>query len=325
MNLRRPSLRGNDFQIIMSKAENTAKRYPAAIMGACLVPWTEKWAFDEKTFRKQVRHLAGSLTPHLYVFGTAGEGYAVTDAQFEAISRSFLEEAHAAGAQPIIGVISLSLPVILERIERAIAWGATRFQISLPSWGALKDEEVETFFRETCGRFQECEFMHYNLMRTKRLLTPEDYGRLAMEHANFVASKNTGNDEGFLTALLTKAPQMQHFLSESGYTLMRDRLECGLLISIASTNHGRAKEFFNARGERLKELNGELRQVLAALKQTVDNGAHIDGAFDKLIYKLSSPDFPLRLLPPYRSADENTALARCRDAMTQLAPAWLPE
>jgi len=294
-------------------------------MGTCVVPWTETYEFDEKKFRVQVQNLAQNLTSHLYVFGTAGEGYAVTDSQFETISRCFLEEAQVAGAAPTIGIISLSLPIILERIERARGWGARRFQLSLPSWAALNEKEVEVFFRETCGRFRDCEFMHYNLMRTKRLVTPVEYGRLAEEHPNLVATKNTKDDEDFLRELCTLAPQLQHFLGESGFTRMRDRFECGLLISIASTNLQRAKEFFNARGEDLVRLNGELRHALAALKEAFGPEPLIDGAYDKLIYKLGSPDFPLRLLPPYSSADESTALARYQEAMTRLAPMWRPQ
>lgn len=294
-------------------------------MGTCVVPWTETYAFDEGKFRAQVRNLSANLTSHLYVFGTAGEGYAVTETQFEAISRSFLEEAGAAGAEAIIGIISLSLPVILERIEKARGWGARRFQLSLPSWGALNDRELEVFFRETCGRFRDCEFMHYNLLRTKRLVTPTEYGRLAEEHPNLVATKNTKDDEAFLSELFTLAPRLQHFLGESGYMRMRDRFECGLLISVASTNHKRAREFFAARGEDLVRLREELRQALTALKEAVGDGAHIDGAYDKLIYKLVAPDFPLRLLPPYSSADEATSLARYREAMARLVPMWLPE
>lgn len=302
-----------------------AKRYPAAIMGTCVVPWREDYSFDERAFRGQVRHLAEGLTRHLYIFGTAGEGYAVTDGLFEAISRAFIEEAGACGVEPIIGIIHLSLPVVQERIEKARAWGVRRFQLSLPSWAALNEKEVETFFRETCGRFPDCEFMHYNLLRTKRLITPVEYGRLALEHANLVATKNTKDDETFLSELFAEAPQLQHFLGESGYTRMRDRFECGLLISIASTNHRRAQEFFQARGEELVRLNGELRGVLAALKEVIGPEPLIDGAYDKLIYKLGSPDFPLRLLPPYSyPEDEASALARYREGMERLAPAWLP-
>ncbi len=300
------------------------KRYPAVIMGTCVVPWTETYTFDEERFRAQVRDLTENLTPHLYVFGTAGEGYAVTDTQFETISRCFLDEAKSVGAIPTIGIINLSLPVIIERIEKACSWGATRFQLSLPSWAALNDREVETFFRETCGRFRDCEFLHYNLLRTKRLLTAAEYGRLAAEHPNLVATKNTKDDEEFLADLHTQAPQLQHFLSEGGYARMRDRFDCGLLISVASTNPARAKEFFASRGEDLPRHRAELRQALEALKEVIGPEPLIDGAYDKLIYKLGAPDFPLRLLPPYVSADEETALGRYREAMTRLAPMWLP-
>lgn len=302
-----------------------AKRHPSAIMGTCVVPWTENHAFDEAKFRAQVRDLAENLTPYLYVFGTAGEGYAVTDAQYEAISRSFLEEAGSVGVHPTIGIIHLSLPVMIERIERAIGWGARSFQISLPSWAALNDREVEIFFRETCGRFRDCQFLHYNLLRTKRLLTPAEYGSLAKEHPNLVATKNTKDDVEFLTELHTLAPQLQHFLGESGYARMRERFDCGLLISIASTNPRRAREFFDARGEKLAAMREELQGGLAAIKEVIGPQPLIDGAYDKLLYKIGAPDFPLRLLPPYVSADEETALDHYREALTRLAPLWLPD
>lgn len=293
-------------------------------MGTCVVPWTEVYTFDEAKFRAQVRHLAENLTKHLYVFGTAGEGYAITESQFEVITRSFLEEAETCRVEATVGIIHLSLPVILERIEKARSWGARRFQLSLPSWGALNDRELHVFFQETCGRFGECEFMHYNLLRTKRLLTGAEYAGLAEAHPNFVATKNTKDDEAFLSDILTRAPQLQHFLGERGYVRMRDRFDCGLLISVASSNPRRAREFFGARGEELLRLGNELLQARAALGEAIGTEPVIDGAYDKLIYKLGTPDFPLRLLPPYVSADEDTALDRYRDAMTRLAPGWMP-
>ena len=292
-------------------------------MGTCVVPWTERLAFDEKAFRAEVRDIARVLTRELYIFGTAGEGYAVTDAQFERIARVFLEECEGAGAAPTLGVISLSLPTVLERIERGCAWGFGRFQISLPSWGALDDRELANFFRETCGRFRDRRFMHYNLLRAKRLVTPEEYGRLAEEHENLVAAKNTTDDEAFLADLLGRAPQLQHFLGERGYARMRDRHECGLLISLATTNPRRAHEFFSARGDRLAEMLDGLQAAREALFEAVGPRAHIDGAFDKLLYKLRQPAFPLRLLPPYASADEG-AFDRYREALARRAPEWLP-
>ena len=52
-------------------------RFPACIMTTCVVPWTEQFTLDEELFRDEVRTLLQANYRHLYVFGTAGEGYAV--------------------------------------------------------------------------------------------------------------------------------------------------------------------------------------------------------------------------------------------------------
>src|SRR5689334_6233448 len=150
-------------------------RYPTCILGTCVVPWDDAGNFLEDLFRHQVRTLAAEGTPHLYVFGTAGEGYAVTDALFERVVTVFHDEMRSVGAEPMAGVISLSLPTIIERIETARGIGVKQFQISLPSWGACTERDVFDFFQQVCGRFPDCQFLHYNLMRTKRLVTPREY------------------------------------------------------------------------------------------------------------------------------------------------------
>src|SRR5437016_6854891 len=126
-------------------------RYPACIMATAVVPWDERGDFAEDLFRHEVRELLAKLTKHLYVFGTAGEGYAVSDRQFDRIVRVFHEEMKAGGSEAMAGIISLSLPTIVERITHARELGVRRFQISLPSWGALSETEVFEFFRQTCG------------------------------------------------------------------------------------------------------------------------------------------------------------------------------
>ena len=126
------------------------KRYPSEILATCVVPWEEDFEFAEERFRQQVRTVLRNLTRHVYIFGTAGEGYAVDEQQFDRIARVFREETERAEVHPMVGVISLSLSTIIGRIERARGMGFRAFQLSLPSWGALTDLEVEVFFAETC-------------------------------------------------------------------------------------------------------------------------------------------------------------------------------
>lgn len=305
----------------------SAKRYRSCILGTCCVPWNEHFEFEEDLFRRNVRHQIAGGIPDLYIFGTAGEGYAVTERQFDEISCVFLDETARNRANAMIGLISLSLPVVIERIERAHGMGARQFQLSLPSWGILNDREVEVFFRETCGRFPDCSFLHYNLQRAGRILTGTEYGVLAARHENLVATKNSTADEMRLRSLLTDAPQLQHFITEMGFAKAAMMGECGFLISFTSTNFARAQEYFHAGctqdDEALKNIAADFEGLISTLKGAVGGTAYMDGAFDKMFCRVHAPDFPLRLLPPYESVSD----ARFDDylrLMRQHHPDWLP-
>ncbi len=296
--------------------KTTAETAPA-ILATVVVPWNDRFEFQEDVFRRQVHTLARELTRHLYVFGTAGEGYAVTERQFDQITRAFWESAKESKVTPMVGLIALSLPAIIERIERGRALGFRLFQLSLPSWGALNDGEVDRFFAETCGRFPDCAFHHYNLMRTKRLLTSVEYKRLAAAHPNFIAVKNSTTDPAVIADLMTMMPRLRFYITEIGYALARRTHDVGLLISLASIHPGRAKQFVaGTDAQRAADLE-ELKQVVAGLKAAGDK-FHIDGAYDKMLYRLTDPAFPLRLLPPYASATEDD-FAKFRAA---IPPGW---
>ncbi|MBI5801640.1 MAG: dihydrodipicolinate synthase family protein [Verrucomicrobia bacterium] len=292
------------------------------------MPWRENDTFAEDIFRRSVRHLIAHGINDLYTFGTAGEGYGVTERQFDEVTCVFLDETRGDGVQGMVGLISLSLPTVIDRIERARGMGARRFQLSLPSWGALSDAEMRTFFRETCGRFPDCEFLHYNLMRTGRIITGTDYGRLAAEHPNLVATKNSTADEQRLRSLMQDAPQLQHFITEAGFAKAAELGECGLLISFASSNPALGLEYFRAGHERnftlLREIEQELSVLASDLVATVAGGAHMDGAFDKMFCRLHDAGFPLRLLPPYASISDET-FQRYAEVLRTKHSRWMPE
>lgn len=276
-------------------------RYPRVIMGACLVPWRTDDSCDDALFRRTVRHAANHLSPHLYIFGTAGEGHAVTNRQFELITRAFVEEMKTVGGTPMIGVISLSLGTIVERIEFARDLGAREFQLSLPAWGALNDHELDVFFAETCGRFPDLRFLHYNLARANRVLTGTDYARLAARHPNLVAIKMGGENFPALRDVATaaRAAGVRCFFTEFGYHGLREETECGLLCALGACEFTVARRWFSAdRAERFR-LEPTFRSLHAAAKSALAGAAHMDGAYDKLYVKLHFPEFPLRLLPPY--------------------------
>ena len=311
-----------------SGAASAAARYPRVMLGTCCLPWNEDGTLAEDVFRRSIRSLTARGLRDLYLFGTAGEGYAVTDTVFDQATRVFVEEAAALDVPSMVGVISLSLPTVIERIERAAALGVRRFQIALPSWGTLTDAEVAVFFRETCGRFPESQFLHYNLPRSGRLLTGRDYAALAAAHPNLVATKLGGGDVRMIGDLHSEAPQLRHFFTEQGYAVGSALGEPGFLVSLASTNLRRARAYFDAGAQRdaaaLAAMQQELAALHRALVSAMDPGAHMDGAFDKLFSRLLVPDFPLCLLPPYAGASE-AAFERFANVLRERFPQWFDE
>jgi dihydrodipicolinate synthase/N-acetylneuraminate lyase len=302
----------------------TNKRFPAGIMSTCCIPWDADGRFAEGIFRRNVQHALHG-TKLLYVFGTAGEGYAVTDRQFDEIVTAFADEMLRGQAEPMVGVIDLSLGTIIERIQRARDLGVSQFQISLPSWAALSELELFSFFKHICGGFPDCRFMHYNLPRTKRMVSGKEYGRLAAEHPNLVATKNCGDSQSHLRSLIEDSPELQHFLSEAGYVYGSLFGECGILASFIM-NWPKLRALFDA-GQRcdvatIVAIQREVDIVLQTLFEAIPDN-RIDGSYDKLFEKMYEPDMPLRLQPPYIGSSDEEYHNFVR-LLKQRLPDWVP-
>jgi dihydrodipicolinate synthase/N-acetylneuraminate lyase len=302
-------------------------RYPRTVLATCCLPWREDGKLDEPLFRRIVRNLVAGGLVDLYVFGTAGEGHAVGEADFRRVVEAFAEEMRIAGGRPMVGIINQSLATILERIAFAAALGVRTFQFSLPSWGTLNDQELSRFFAEICGGFPDLAFLHYNLMRSGRLVRPQHYGELAEAHPNLVATKYGAGDPETVAGLLEHAPKLRHFFTELGFFLGAPLGECGLLASIAASNPARAWEYFQAGADRnagrLSDLYRDLAGMMGAIRRAAGGTGLTDGAYDKIIAKVSEPDFPLRLLPPYQGATEDGYRGYVAE-LAQRFPRWLP-
>jgi dihydrodipicolinate synthase/N-acetylneuraminate lyase len=284
-------------------------RYPQAVLVSCEIPWDERERLIEDVFRKEVRLVLAQGFKHLYVFGTAGEGYAVDTARFRRIVEIFREETLGADLHPQVGVIGLSTANIVERLAIAHDAGFRTFQISLPSWGPLNDTELMTFFADVCGAFPDSRFLHYNLPRAKRLLTGADYRRLADAVPNLAATKNTGGGAQRAADLMRHAPDLQHFFGEDNFMHGCMFGECSLLASFGAMVPRKSWQYFQAGRERRLDELLELHHGFLTLLREVFGPAlaqeRIDGAYDKMIVRMGGlNEMPLRLLSPYQGFDE---------------------
>ena len=301
-------------------------RYPQAILISCEIPWDEHENFLEDDFRLQVRHALTAGFRHVYTFGTAGEGYAVDLPRFARIAEVFREETRVESVHAQIGVIALSVAQVRERLRIAYDIGFREFQISLPSWGVLNDTEMLRFFVDVCSTFPDAKFLHYNLMRTKRLLNGADYRRIADEVPNLVATKNTGTTVQGTMELLGNAGDLQHFLGEAMFPTGCLHGECSLLSSFGPLFPKRTHQLFEygctKQWDQLFPYQAEyltgVEEVIAPLRRQ----ALIDGAYDKMLVRLAGVPMPLRLLSPYQSFSEETFL-ECKRILDEKYFHWL--
>ncbi len=304
-------------------------RYPQAILVACPSPWDERFELVEEIFRAEVREVLAAGFQYLYVFGTGGEGYAVDTRRFRQVVDLFYEETRAPDLNPMVGVIGLSTPQIVERIEYAHDVGFRIFQISLPSWGPLNDGELLRFFVDVCGRFPDSRFLHYNLPRTKRVLGGRDYARIIPEVPNLVATKTTGGGIAAAEELIRYSGELQHFMGEGNFPHGSMFGECSLLASYAELSPRMTRALFEAGRTRdtgeLMRLQHAFQAMGTELWAQPAPGPHMDGAYDKMLVKLGMlPDFPLRLLSPYQGFTEDDYQA-CRRLLEEKYADWLED
>ena len=285
-------------------------RYPSTVMVSIVCPWDEREQLDEAMFRRAAQHAVADGFDHLYVFGTAGEGYAVDTAGFRRVVEVFRDELGGTKATPMIGVIGLSTANVVERIGIAHGMGLRQFQISLPSWNVPTDAEVLTYFEDVCGAFPDSTFMHYNTARVGRVVNGPLYRQIIERVPNLAATKTMSGDLSVVASVVREAPELMHFLTERSVGYGAQFGEVALLGTwgalapkkswalLAAAQAGRYEEAA-AIGDWFDRLNDEVFTPLMADRR-------IDGAYDKTIEKLGAgmEGFPLRMLSPYRTVSD---------------------
>ncbi|HBP39199.1 MAG TPA: hypothetical protein DD640_10780 [Clostridiales bacterium] len=299
-------------------------RYPNVILATACIPWTANLDFDVASFCTEVQSLIDRGVRYIYLFGTAGEGYAVSDRQFGEITSAFAREMSKPDLYPMVGLISLSMSTMTERLQFAYALGIRDFMFALPSWGMLQDDELSCFLHQLCDPYPDCRFVHYNLMRSKRLLSIGEYERYAGELPNLAAVKFSTGDPAIIKGLAESACPLRFFLTEQGFAEGSLQGDFGLLLSVASSRMSQAHRYHQAGLQRdagtLKTMQQELGRMVQELIHCVGN--RIDGGYDKIFCKIMNRDFPLRLLPPYQGATDQAFEQYCRFLSQQL-PHWI--
>lgn len=303
------------------------KRFPKLQLCAACIPWTEDYQLDVPMFHRGIRLLCENGAGSIYLFGTAGEGYAVNREQYLQIVSEFMDEMqNYPEVIPMVGVISMSMTEVMERVRLAAELGVRYFQISFPNWGAVTNAEALRFFKDVCGAFPEYKFMHYNnAPRSRKRLSPADYVQLVEEVPNLVAVKFMAPSFAEIHTFARLDLPLRVFFLEFAYgygSLVYP--EFGYLASMTNCSYSVMRAYYEAGCKQdldtILSCHKDFPLVHGSLFSNCP-GDKIDSAYDKLFLQFSIPEFPARILPPYEGFDQAQVEAFKED-LRQKLPHW---
>jgi dihydrodipicolinate synthase/N-acetylneuraminate lyase len=267
------------------------------------VPWDQNGLFSPILFRKAIDKLIQEGCDGVYIFGTSGEGYAVSDDEFTQIVDVFVKATAKFAGFRQVGCFGLSSDQVKNRCRIAVDHGLQSVQITLPFWKELNDAELARYFSDVCGNFSELSFLLYNNPRNKRRLTGKE-----LEAIHDIAPNLYGAKTGYgawldFFELVTESPSLVHLVTEAPFLFTYGLGTIGLIPSSNYVFPQKTREYYEAvMTNDLKMAHGLHRDIMRFFHHTATpliKKGYIDGAIDKAYARIGGMDMPLAIKSPY--------------------------
>jgi len=177
-----------------------------------LSAWNADDSLDLGCVAAEIDALIAMRVDGIYSNGTAGEFHTQTEAEFDQISECLAGKCNAAGMRFQIGVSHMSAQLSRERLRRIVPLAPGAVQVILPDWFPVTEDESIAFLEvmaETAGGIG---LVLYNPPHAKRVLNPEQMGRLAGRIPALVGIKTAGGDDAWYAAMREHLARLSVFI-----------------------------------------------------------------------------------------------------------------
>jgi dihydrodipicolinate synthase/N-acetylneuraminate lyase len=165
-----------------------------------LLPIAEDESIDFARLAEEIDILIAARVDGIYSNGTAGEFHNQTEAEYRAIQALLAEKCRAAGMNFVIGACQPDPSLARQRVREARALGPAAIQVILPDWWPVSEEEAIDFLHMMAEEAGEVPLVLYNPPHAKRVLAPEELGRLVEAVPAVQAIKLADGDEAWYAA-----------------------------------------------------------------------------------------------------------------------------
>ncbi len=294
--------------------------------GTLLLPINPDDSIDFSRLSVEIDVLIAAGVDGIYSNGTAGEFHTQTEAEFDQISQLLAEKCNAAGMPFQVGV-SHSIPaIVLDRIRRTQALKPSAYQVILPDWVAVTNQEARIFFNRISEAADPVPLVFYNPPHAKRVLPPTGYQELLERTPALISVKLLDGDEQWYEQMKPVANRIAVFVPGHHLATGVERgLAAGAYSNVACINPKAAQQWWHM----MQADIGEALQVQNAIQSFFE--AHIvpyakkgfsNPAMDKLLAAVGAwAPVGTRLRWPYQWIPE-TDVPDVRKGAQQYLPGW---
>lgn len=298
------------------------------VWGPVLLPLRADGDIDWPRLEAAIRTLAASPLHGVYAHGTAGELHLLLDDEADRVSRMLAAACAATGKPFQLGASHPVPQVTLERIARTRDLGPAAYQIALPNWLPLTDDECVAFVTRVAAA-GSIPLVLYNPGNATTTLTPRLLGRLLDETPSLIGVKVPGGDDAWWDELRTLGVLERCSVFVPGHRLASGlaRGARGSYSNIAGLSPAGAVRWYDlmtADPATAADLERRIGEWFARHVQPLQRTGISDPALDKLLAAIGAwADIGLRVRWPYRPAPDS-AVTAARDDAYALLPELFP-
>jgi len=292
-----------------------------------LSAWNGDGSLDLGRVAAEIETLIRMGVDGIYSNGTAGEFHAQTEAEFDRISECLAEKCNGAGMPFQIGVSHMSAQISRERLRRIVALAPGAVQVILPDWFPVIEDEAAAFLEgmaETAGRVG---LVLYNPPHAKRVLNPEQIGRLAQRVPALVGLKTAGGDDAWYASMRQHLARLSVFVPGHLLASGVQRGARGAYSNVACLNPAAAQRWTEQMQTDMAgalELEQRLRRFMEGyIAPFITQQRYCNAACDRFMALLGGwAEVGERMRWPYRSIPA-AEVERVRPAAQELIPEFI--
>jgi 4-hydroxy-tetrahydrodipicolinate synthase len=273
-------------------------------------------SIDYLRLSEEIDRLIEAGLDGIYSNGTAGEFHNQTEAEFDKVQQVMAEKCQAAGMPFQIGISHPSPIISLERLQRTVALRPDAFQVILPDWVTVTDDEQIVFLSKIAEAAGTIPLVLYNPPHAKLVLSPASLLKISQAIPQLIGVKLASGDADWYKEMRLQAPGLSIFVP--GHLLatgIREKVASGAYSNVACLSPKGSQTWWQLMQtdlDKALQVQENILQFFATCIVPYKNAGYSNPALDKFLAAIGGwGSVGTRLRWPYKwIAEEEVAAGR---------------